>query len=114
ADAAAHAGVAGAEAALQVAVERPVAALGRVPHALVAGGARILETRGGARARSPAVLPARRDRDQRDQERDEDGVTADHGGQDLVIDQSTLVSSFGLMVTFSVFLPSSPCHTSTS
>ena len=35
-------------------------------------------------------------------------------GHDLPIDQSTFVSSFALMVTFSVFLPSSPCQISTS
>ena len=50
---------------------------------------------------------------ERDRQRDESGAAKPHD-QDLLIDQSTLVSSFGLMLTFSVFLPSSLCQTSTS
>ena len=48
-------------------------------------------------------------------ERDHDaGCAAGGHGHDLPIAQSTLVSSFALIVTFSVFLPSSPCQISTS
>ena len=49
-----------------------------------------------------------RDGNERRQERDEEA------NQDLPSFQSTLVSSFAFTDTFSVFLPSFSCHTSTS
>src|SRR5262249_12921835 len=111
-DTATNAGVARTEAGLQAGVEVAVAALDGLAHAGGAvrpGGPDAPRwIRGGRRAAQ------HQRRGERDGERGEDGAAHGHGQDDLPIDQLTLVSSLGLMVTFSVFLPSSPCQTSTS
>src|SRR5262249_54026363 len=107
-----HARAARPEAALEAAAERVVTAFGGILHALVPAGPRLLQTSGACRLRAGfAVQHQRRHED--DRRCGEDGQARAHD-QDLPIDQSTLVSSLGLIVTFSVFFPSSPCQTSTS
>src|SRR5262249_9138160 len=111
-DAAANAGVAGTEAGLQAGVEVAVAAFDGLAHAGGAVGPGGPDAPCGIRRRRRAAQHQRRS--ERDGERGEDGAARGHGQDDLPIDQVTLVSSLGLIVTFSVFLPSSPCQTSTS
>src|SRR5262249_10466313 len=98
-DAAANAAVAGTEAGLQAGVEVAVAALDGLAHAGRAVGPGGPDAPRRIRRRRRAAQHRRGG--ERDEERGEDGAARGHGQDDLPIVQATLVSSLGLIVTFS-------------
>src|SRR5262249_31794616 len=107
----ADARVARTEAGLQAGLEVLLAARNRALHAGAAIGPGGSQAPGGVRAAGFAAQPEHRG--ERDRERGADGAAEWHD-QDLLLAQSLLVSSWGLMLPFASFWPAAPCHTSTS